>query len=271
MDITSNSEYLQNLLWSEPLRKPVLQTALRSLTLPEGSTGVDVGCGLGMGTRMLADIVGSTGKVIGLDYSPLFIEHARRYINHTAHEVNISYQLGDARQLPWDENVFDWACSIDFIGYSDLDIHLLLRELVRVVKPGGIIAIIAWSSQLLLPGYPLLEARLNATPAGIAPFKSHMQPAQHFLRGRRSLIQIGFPWAESQTFVGNINAPLSQEVYNAVSSLIRMRWEDSKQEVDHEVWEEYQRVCSPESPDFILNIPEYHGFFTYTMIYARVP
>ena len=44
----------------------------------------------------------------------------------------------------------------------------LVKELARVVKPGGSVALLAWSSEKLLPGHPLLEGHLNATSAGIA-------------------------------------------------------------------------------------------------------
>jgi hypothetical protein len=39
-----------------------------------------------------------------------------------------------------------------------------------VVRLGGSVAILFWSSQMLLPGHPVLEARLNATRVGIAPY-----------------------------------------------------------------------------------------------------
>ena len=36
-------------------------------------------------------------------------------------------------------------------------------------------------------------------------------------------------------------------------------------------WAEFQRLCQPDSPDFILNLPDYYAFFTYTMFYGKVP
>lgn len=49
-----------------------------------------------------------------------------------------------------------------------------------------------------------------------------------------------------------------------------MRWEGGQQEAKPELREQYMQVCNPDSPEFILNLPEYHGFFTYTLIHARV-
>ena len=59
----------------------------------------------------------------------------------------------------------------------------MLKEMRRVLKPGGILAVAAWSSEKLLPGYPRLEARLGATAPGIAPFHAGRDPALHFQHG----------------------------------------------------------------------------------------
>ena len=60
--------------------------------------------------------------------------------------------------LPFQDNTFDWVCCCDCVGYSSGDLLAALTEIVRVVPPGGRVAILARTSQQLLPGYPLLEA-----------------------------------------------------------------------------------------------------------------
>ena len=55
---------------------------------------------------------------------------------------------------------------MDLVGYLKIDPILLLKELARTVKSGSVICILNWSSQMLLPGYPVLEARLNETSLG---------------------------------------------------------------------------------------------------------
>jgi demethylmenaquinone methyltransferase/2-methoxy-6-polyprenyl-1,4-benzoquinol methylase len=49
-----------------------------------------------------------------------------------------------------------------------------------------------------------------------------------------------------------------------------MRWDEAESEVRPEDGEAYQRLCQPESPDFILNHPDYYAFFTYSLFYATV-
>jgi demethylmenaquinone methyltransferase/2-methoxy-6-polyprenyl-1,4-benzoquinol methylase len=146
----------------------------------------------------------------------------------------------------------------------------LLKELARVVKPGGTVAILAWSSQQLLPGYPFLEARLNATASGIAPFIEGKRPGLHFLRALGWFHEVGLEEPTAQTFVSQVCTPLSAEIRSALLSLLEMRWEGAQSEVSEEDWTEFQRLCQPDSPDFILGLPDYYGFFTYSLFHGKV-
>jgi demethylmenaquinone methyltransferase/2-methoxy-6-polyprenyl-1,4-benzoquinol methylase len=50
-----------------------------------------------------------------------------------------------------------------------------------------------------------------------------------------------------------------------------MLWGEPQPEVSPEDWAEYGRLCTQGSPDFILNIPQYYAFFTYTVFRGTVP
>jgi hypothetical protein len=54
-------------------------------------------------------------------------------------------------------------------------------------------------------------------------------------------------------------------------SLFQMLWGEQQPEVSQEDWAEYQRLCQPESPEFILNLSDYYAFFTYSMFRGKVP
>ena len=58
---------IKRLLVAEPLRQPVLRSVIEALHLPRGSHGLDVGCGIGLQTMLLAQAVGSMGHITGLD------------------------------------------------------------------------------------------------------------------------------------------------------------------------------------------------------------
>ncbi|HSR30220.1 MAG TPA: class I SAM-dependent methyltransferase [Anaerolineae bacterium] len=144
--------------------------------------GLDAGCGAGLQALLLAEAVGPAGHITGLDLSPELLTCAKDMVKKAGLSERISFREGDVNDLPFDDDTFDWAWSVDLVGYAPIEPLPLVKELARVVKPEGSVVILAWSSENLLPGHPLLEARLKATTAGIAPFAKGKEPESHFLR-----------------------------------------------------------------------------------------
>ena len=262
--------YAQKLAVSNPLVEPVVCSAIQALQLPPGSRGLDAGCGIGLQALLLAEAVGPAGHITGLDLSPQFLVHAREITEEAGPSERISFRQGDVNRLPFDDDTFDWVWSANCVGYHPAEPLPMLRELERVVKPGGSVVILAWSSQQLLPGYPLLEARLNATSSGIAPFTEGKRPGSHFLRALGWFREVGLEEPTAQTFVGDAHAPLSDDVRSALIALLEMRWPGVQSELTREDWAEFRRLCRPESPDFILDLPDYYAFYTYSMFRGKV-
>lgn len=123
---------------------------------------------------------------------------------------------------------------------------------------------------MLLPGYPLLEAQLNATAAGIAPFKNGMAPDRHIMRAPQWFWPAGFQDIQTHTYAMDVCSTLSAEIIAAVSDLFIMRWGSSEMEMSPELRHDYRRLCHPDSTECILNVPGYYAFFTYTVFSARV-
>ena len=69
--------------------------------------------------------------------------------------------------------------------------------------------------------------------------------------------------------VTGVGAPLNNEVRNALESLFDMRWQNIEPELPSYDLVEFQRLCLPDSPDFILNLPDYYALFTYTMFWGK--
>jgi len=270
MDSINMTGYINSLLLSQPLREPLMKNIIKSIQLPASSYGLDVGCGIGLNTFLLAEELGPEGRMVGLDSEEELLTQARSLLSKSEVNERICFEKGDARNLPFPENCFNWACSIDCVGAIDLDPVMLLNELKRVVKPGGRIYIMIWSSQMLLPGYPLLEARLNASSAGIAPFKTGMESGRHIMRALGWFKQAGFTDNRAQTFVRDIYPPQKPEIRYALTDLFNMRWGSIQNEVAPDIWQVYRRLCSPDSPDFILQNPDYYAFFTYTVFSGQI-
>jgi len=268
--MTDIDNFVQNAYVFNCLRESVFRSAIQALQFPVGSRGLDAGCGIGLQALSLAAAVGPAGHITGLDLSPEILDYAKEMVKQAGLSERISFREGDVNELPFDDGTFDWAWSVDCVGYAPIEPLPLVKELARVVKPGGIVAILAWSSEKLLPGHPLLEARLSATSAGIAPFDKGMRPESHFTRALGWFRDAGLEERQTRTFAGDAYAPLTDDIRSALTALFQMRWPGVESELTLGDWGEYQRLCLPESPDFILDHPDYYAFFTYSMFHGKV-
>lgn len=262
--------YAKALEGSDRLRESTIRCAIDAVQLPAGSRGLDAGCGIGSHTLILAEAVSPGGHVTGLDLSSDLLSRARLRAEEACLTDRVSFRKGDINNLPFDDDSFDWFWSVDCAGYAPCEPLPLVTELARVVRPGGSVILLGWTSQQLLPGHPLLEARLNATTAGIAPFTHGSDPERHFLRALGWFEKAGLVNLAARTFQGDLHAPLTDEVRDALQSLIEMRWGDPEPELSAEDGELYRRLCRPGSPGQILDLPDYYAFFTYSLFRGEV-
>ncbi len=109
--------------------------------LPSGTTVLDVGCGIGGSSRMLAREYGFA--VTGVTLSP---QQVRRAQELTSPEVNAYFQVDDALALSYPDASFDVVWSVE-AGPHMPDKAQFARELMRVLKPGGILVVADWNQR----------------------------------------------------------------------------------------------------------------------------
>jgi SAM-dependent methyltransferase len=103
------------------------------LALRAGDRVLDVGSGPGHQACEMSSVVGSTGRVEGIDSSDSALEIARRRCSELS---NVNFQIGEASQLPFADSAFDAAMSSQVFEYLD-DVPGGLSEMFRVLKSGG--------------------------------------------------------------------------------------------------------------------------------------
>lgn len=141
---------------------------LKKTGLKEGGYGLDICCGTGELTFKMGKIVGSSGKVWGLDFSENMLAVANAKMAKSG-LGNIQFIQGDALQLPFEDNTFD-AATNGFALRNVTDISQAIREMARVVKPGGKVVCLEVSR----PFNPILRLGFNVYFFKIVPFIGHV-------------------------------------------------------------------------------------------------
>jgi ubiquinone/menaquinone biosynthesis C-methylase UbiE len=112
----------------------IAEQTVRLMDLQSGDHVLDLGCGAGWATRLLARLVdGEQGKVVGLDISDEMIRRARAASRDFE---NVLFVWGSAQHIPWGENYFSKVLSIESFYYYP-DQEMVLAELFRVMAPLG--------------------------------------------------------------------------------------------------------------------------------------
>jgi|ERR1051326_1529813 ubiquinone/menaquinone biosynthesis C-methylase UbiE len=142
---------------------PITAPVLDLMKLKAADNILDLSCGAGWGSRLLAKNV-PRGTIVGVDLSDQMIAHARE---SSKEFNNIEYRVGSAERIPAEDSFFDKVLSVEAFYYYP-DQGRALDELRRVLKPGGNIFILInlykdnpyslrWVKELAVPVHALSE------------------------------------------------------------------------------------------------------------------
>ncbi len=109
--------------------------------LPRGTTVLDVGCGIGGSSRILAKKYGF--ETTGITISPKQVQRATEL---TPEDVTAKFQVDDALNLSFPDNSFDVVWSIE-AGPHMPDKAKYASEMMRVLKPGGLLVVADWNQR----------------------------------------------------------------------------------------------------------------------------
>lgn len=137
--------------------RPVGEQAIELMSIPADARVLDVGCGSGWASRLMA-AKALTGRVVGIDISDEMVRVARE---SSASFSNVQFQIASAEKLPFDDGEFTHAFSMESLYYY-ADIPNALKEIKRVLGPGGLFACVVdlyqesrpshqWIDQLKVP------------------------------------------------------------------------------------------------------------------------
>src|SRR4029077_4077706 len=137
--------------------------AARRAALRAGQTALDLCTGTGRLAHELLPYVGRSGRIIGIDFSPAMLELARR------REPHIEFRLGDVTRLGEADASVD-AITIGFGLRNLVDRETALREMFRVLRPGGRLVILEFAPPprgVLMRAYRFYLSRVMPAVAGL--------------------------------------------------------------------------------------------------------
>ncbi|MGG4382493.1 demethylmenaquinone methyltransferase [Priestia megaterium] len=123
---------------------------MKRMNVQKGTKALDVCCGTADWTLAMAEAVGETGEAVGLDFSQNMLKIGEEKVKNSSFS-NITLLHGNAMELPFEDNSFDYV-TIGFGLRNVPDYLQVLKEMQRVVKPGGKVVCLE-TSQPTMIGY----------------------------------------------------------------------------------------------------------------------
>ena len=114
---------------------------LQQIAVPSEAAVLDIGCGGGSAVQKIAAMA-PNGKVVGLDYSPTSVAVARETNAQLIEAGHVQVEQGSVAELPFPDCTFDVVTAIETHYYWP-DLAANVREVRRVLKPGGSFVLIA--------------------------------------------------------------------------------------------------------------------------------
>ncbi len=148
----------------EAVTTPPAARLVRFAKVRAGQRVLDVACGTGVVAITAAR---SGAEVHGVDLTPELLERARE--NASIAKFEIDFREGDAEALPFDDGRFDVVLS-QFGHMFAPRPDVVIREMLRVLKPGGTIAFATWPPELLIgSSFRLVSSYMPPPPPGVSP------------------------------------------------------------------------------------------------------
>jgi SAM-dependent methyltransferase len=135
---------------------PIFRRTLLEAGIAPGMRILDIGCGPGYVSTLLADMIGTEGEIVGVDISATALETARMRVGRLGLK-NVRFELGDPGKMAFDRS-FDAVVGRYILMFLP-DPAAMLRAISRHLRPGGVLAFheVAWGGARSFPPAPLFD------------------------------------------------------------------------------------------------------------------
>jgi ubiquinone/menaquinone biosynthesis C-methylase UbiE len=246
-----------------------LRAIIGDLPVRSGDHVLDMPCGDGAYTVLLAEKVGSCGSVVGVDLSESYLAMARAHADQSAVAALSCFQAGDIAALPFADNTFDLIWCAQSM-HSLPDPLGALRELRRVVRPGGTVSVFENDTlhQILLP-WPA-ELELAVRQAQLRWLGARAPTAAKFFIGRdlrSTFTAAGLKNSIVTPYTSVRHAPLSADERSYLAWYFAYLGIQAQPYIQPDTGAWFERLLDPTSADYLLDQPDF--YVMYVDIVAR--
>lgn len=243
------------------------------LNLKPGDLVLDMGCGPGLWTSLLAEKVKPDGRIVGIDSDTDFISYASENLAKNQYEEIIEFHKGDFRSVPFEDESFDLTFFGNCFAYVT-DHQKVLEEQKRVTKKGGRIAVkdFQGSALVLHPIDPLLTLKVVIAAAQALKENPPNPPFDNFsgqkLRGL--LLKAGLKNVSSTSYAVQIIPPLTPEARRYITGNAKWYADKGRPYLSKEDFEQWHAYFDSASNQYILDLEEFYFCVLDIMVIGEV-
>jgi ubiquinone/menaquinone biosynthesis C-methylase UbiE len=238
---------------------PITRKLIEQAGIQEGQSVLDVAAGVGEPSLTIARAVGPTGVVTCTDVVGEMVEAAEGEANRQDLK-NVQFRRCSADALPFPDNSFDAVVSrLGAMFFPDP--LAAMREMLRVTKPGGVLALVVWHKSQLNPFCYLVSGVLDQHISA-APGDPDAPNAFRFAEpGKLAhvLVEAGAAEVSESEIAFDIEAPISVGEFwsmrSQTSDTLRVKLEKLPEDEQAQIGREVQQVLAEFFPNHQMKIP----------------
>lgn len=249
-----------------------LDEAIGELPLWPGSRVLDTPCGDGFYTACLARRVGRGGAVVAADHCTEYLDQAARRAPRDGNAADVQVVRADAYHLPFEAGSFDLVwCAQSLVS---LDPNSALGEIQRVLRPGGLVAVMENDDfhHVLLPWS--VELELAVQRACYLSCRERFGDSSKLYQSRRlsrTLRRAGLvPWWRT-THAIDREAPLGADERDFFAHFFEYLRELSSKHLELAAAREFASLTDPGSDRYLLDRPDFEATYLFTVALGKKP
>jgi ubiquinone/menaquinone biosynthesis C-methylase UbiE len=234
---------------------------IEGFKLKNGDKVLDMGCGPGLWSPLLAEHVAPDGKIEAMDISEDLIEYAQANLENHPLQDTIHYQTGDFHNIPFEANTFDVVFFGNCFAYVT-DYSTVMNELKRVLKPNGRIIAKDFDGAIIVfhPIDPYLQMRVLAANARGLKENPPDPPFDNYTGRKMNGIfrAAGLKNVKTTSYAIQKTSPLTPEAKRYITGNAQWYAKIAEPYLSESEIEDWDAYFDPKSSSYILDLDEFY-------------